>query len=238
MNKKLNISIIVTYVGIYVAVNLLAIVFLLITGNTFLDADGYPTMTFSAVFNLVFYIALAAGILTVAHTYLKDKEWPRVKENVSGFIGYSIGGFFLLYASQLLANALGILFKWVDTSENQQGLVDIAGDSIISVISLVIFAVILAPIVEEIVFRKGVYDLVLPYIKPAGAIFVSALLFAGVHVMNETFTSFASLGAVVPYLFMGIALGYLYHISKRRIFIPIMAHMLWNLLAVLMLFFV
>lgn len=238
MDKKLNISIIVTYVGIYVAVNILAIVFLLVTGNTFLDADGFPSNTFSAVFNLIFYIALATGIIAVAHAYLKNTALPQVKDNISGFIGYSIGGFFLLYASQMAASALGILFKWVDTSANQEGLVDIAGDSMISVISLVIFAVLLAPIVEEIVFRKAVYDLVLPSIKPVGAIGVSALLFAGIHVMNESFTSFESLGAVVPYLFMGIALGYLYHISKRRIFIPIAAHMLWNLLAVITLFLV
>jgi membrane protease YdiL (CAAX protease family) len=237
MDKKLNVSIIVTYVGIYVALNILALVLLLVTGNTFLDADGFPTMTFSAVFNLVFYIALAAGILTVARAYLKNNAWPKIKDNPKEFIGYSIGGFFMLYASQWAAGALGMLFKWVDTSENQQGLVDIAGGSAINIISLVIFAVLLAPIVEEIVFRKAVYDLALPYIKPVGAILVSAILFAGIHVMNESFTSLAALGAVVPYLFMGIALGYLYHVSKRRIFIPIAAHMLWNLLAVLVLFF-
>ncbi|MFW6319849.1 MAG: CPBP family intramembrane glutamic endopeptidase, partial [Bacillota bacterium] len=182
--------------------------------------------------------ALATGIITVAHSYLKDKELPRIKDDVSGFIGYSIGGFFMLYASQFLAGMLGSIFKWVDTSVNQEGLIEIAGDSIISVISLVIFAVLLAPIVEEIVFRKAVYDLVLPSIKPIGAILVSASLFAAIHVVGEEFTSFASLGAVVPYLFMGIALGFLYHVSKRRIFIPIAAHMLWNLLAVLVLFFV
>jgi membrane protease YdiL (CAAX protease family) len=237
MDRKLNINIIVTYVGIYIAVNILAVVFLLVTGNTFLDAEGYPTMTFSAVFNLVFYIALATGIITIAYTYLKDKEVPRIKDNVNGFIGYSVGGFFMLYASQWLAGMLGMIFKWVDTSANQEGLVDIAGDSMISVISLVIFAVLLAPIVEELVFRKAVYDLVLPSIRPVGAILVSAALFAGVHVIGEDFTSIASLGAVVPYLFMGIALGYLYHVSKRRIFIPIAAHMLWNLLAVMVLFF-
>lgn len=237
MDKKLNISIIVTYVGIYVAVNILAVVFLLITGNTFLDADGYPTMTFSAVFNLVFYIALATGILTITKSYLKDKELPRIKDDVRGFIGYSIGGFFMLYASQWLAGMLGTIFKWVDTSVNQEGLVDIASDSMISVISLVIFAVLLAPIVEEIVFRKAVYDLILPLTNPLTSVIVSAVLFAGIHVLSEDFSSIATLGAVVPYLFMGIALGYLYHVSNRRIFIPIAAHMLWNLLAVMVLFF-
>lgn len=98
---------------------------------------------------------------------------------------------------------------------------------------MIISAVILGPIVEELIFRKATFELVR---NKWAAAAVSTVLFALIHVSSEL-SNIANFGHFIyvflPYLTMGAAFAAVYIIFKQNIYTVIGAHMLWNLLAII-----
>ena len=95
---------------------------------------------------------------------------------------------------------------------------------------------IYAPIVEEIIFRKAIYDCILPYkqnkfIKFLYAI-LSGLIFASLHVvgLGDKLVDYIY---IVPYFALGTAFAFLYYRSKN-IFSTIMMHSLHNTVTILL----
>lgn len=84
---------------------------------------------------------------------------------------------------------------------------------------ILIFTVILAPIVEELIFRRAVLEHLLPY-GEGTAIVVSALMFALAH--GNFFQFFYTFGG-------GLLLGYVYTRTRRVRYTTIM-HVIFNLL--------
>ena len=95
-------------------------------------------------------------------------------------------------------------------------------------VALVIMTVILAPILEEILFRgilmKG---LVNNHVEPKKAIVLSALVFGAVH-----FNPWQFLGAFL----LGLVLGLVYH-KTRSLLMPILLHAFNNLTSALMMLY-
>ncbi len=90
-------------------------------------------------------------------------------------------------------------------------------------VALLVLPVIVAPLSEELVFRGGVYRILLHHAPRWVALIVSGLLFALVH--GYTFT-------LVPLTVLGIVLAYAYE-RTGRIAVPILVHALFNLTSVL-----
>ncbi|GAB2024169.1 type II CAAX endopeptidase family protein [Lactovum odontotermitis] len=86
---------------------------------------------------------------------------------------------------------------------------------------------IAAPIMEETIFRLGIFKLLFPD-KDKIALVVSAILFAGAHMTTEI-TNFT---AWLPYLAAGLILGFLYYKTKK-IEVTVSVHVLWNTLSMI-----
>lgn len=172
---------------------------------------------------------------------LKAKPFQILKLAGLGFVGMYVANFFV--------SVIVMLFFGDDfVSTNQNSLIDLfnAGGDIR--ILLVIFTVIFAPIVEELLFRKSLFNF---FKKDSGvAIIVSALIFAGIHVISPTFSAllgwisnanefslvFKELLYIIVYLAPAFVLSFVYSMSEKNLLPCILMHMAQNLLSVIVMF--
>ncbi|MCL2522368.1 MAG: CPBP family intramembrane metalloprotease [Erysipelotrichales bacterium] len=133
-----------------------------------------------------------------------------------------------LYVAYLLINALYSHFVLDGTTaDNQLALEEMFNAGY--VVPFFIFVVILAPILEEIVFRKIIFHFIPHDIL---AILVSAFLFGMLHVvMTGDFIH------VFPYLLMGLIFGWIYVHFKKNIYAAIFLHTINNGIAFFALWF-
>ncbi len=91
---------------------------------------------------------------------------------------------------------------------------------------LIGFAVVVAPLAEEIVFRAGLFRFLRTRVPRAVAYLAPAVIFGALH---------GSLAAFVPLTALALVFAYAYERSGR-IAVPIIAHSLFNLNTVILLF--
>jgi membrane protease YdiL (CAAX protease family) len=77
---------------------------------------------------------------------------------------------------------------------------------------------VIAPVVEEVLFRGILYEAVKQWASPRAALLGSSLLFAGIHLSKMTF---------IPLFFFALVMVALYEKSGRLI-APIVAHSCFN----------
>jgi membrane protease YdiL (CAAX protease family) len=95
---------------------------------------------------------------------------------------------------------------------------------------LVAVAVVGAPVAEEVMFRVFVQSGVLGVVRRPGlAVVITAALFAGIHLLGGVPLQQAY--AIVPLFVFGVALGWAYE-RTRRVWVPVVMHMGFNLLNV------
>lgn len=140
-------------------------------------------------------------------------------------------GAIILYASTYLMNYIYYLlgFGEDDTSTNQQLIIDALNSP--SKYMVIFFTVILAPVFEEIIFRKLFYNTLRMNTKlPAWAIvLIISVVFAGIHVISDI----ESLVFFPQYFVLAFIITGAYAITKENIFVSIGLHFINNLLAVL-----
>lgn len=89
---------------------------------------------------------------------------------------------------------------------------------------LAFFAIIMAPIAEEVIFRGCIYRFLKSKLQPYAAMLLSACVFGLIH---------GNLMAFVPLTFVGFLLAYSYE-KERNLLIPIFYHGLFNCLTLSM----
>lgn len=132
---------------------------------------------------------------------------------------WGVLGTVLAIFAQNVANLIEVRFlnQSLD-SANTQALVEVVKNYP----SFLLLTSIAGPIMEELVFRKVVFGVLLDHIGVVGGAVVSSLLFAFIHFD----------GHLLLYSSMGFVFCYLYYRTKN-IGTPILAHALMNTLAVL-----
>ena len=114
---------------------------------------------------------------------------------------------------------------------------DSANESIINILLtspgkwlMIISVVILAPIVEEMIFRKLFIDTCETKfkLKPIYAILISTVLFAFIHV-----TDLESIKFIFQYIALALPICVAYHYSNNNIYVVTIVHIINNLLSVL-----
>lgn len=139
-----------------------------------------------------------------------------------------IGGFVACLVLTYLLGVIYTAFGITDTSDNQGLIEQVLTSS--SFLPMVLSVVILAPIGEEILFRKmifGVCEETLKW-KPIIPIIISTVLFAFVHVAGGNNLIF-----IFQYLPLAFVLTYSYYISDRNILVPTIIHFLNNTFSVI-----
>lgn len=140
-------------------------------------------------------------------------------------------GTIVLYASSYLMNNIYSLlgFGEDETSSNQQIIVKSLNSP--AKYMVIFFTVILAPIFEEIIFRKLFYNSLRMNTKlPVWAIvLIISTVFAGIHVI----TDIESLVFFPQYFVLALIITGAYAITKENIFVSIGLHFANNVIAVL-----
>ena len=91
---------------------------------------------------------------------------------------------------------------------------------------LIISAVIIAPLWEEWIFRKYLYHDLIPYIGEIGAGILSISLFILIHTPSNVID-------IIRYLIPSILLLYGYRKFNYNLKVPVITHMLNNLLSLI-----
>lgn len=140
------------------------------------------------------------------------------------FIRYMLLIGVVTYAWMALLELLVSLGVLDEFAPQQAVLIFSAGESPLALTVLALFAIILAPIAEEIVFRGCIYRFLKSKLPTGFAIFASGAFFACVH---------GNILALAPLTLVGCLLAYIYE-KERNILVPICFHALFNFTTLLM----
>lgn len=157
------------------------------------------------------------------------------KTNWNDYLDIGVKWWILGFSIMGLSNLLISLFTPVDLSENEEAIRDL-----IEIVPIyMLFSIsIYAPFIEELLFRKSIYDIIdntkLPY-KSTIFIIISGFTFGFLHIISSL-DSIYGLLHLIPYSALGISFAIIYNKTKN-IFVPMLFHFIHNTLAGLILIY-
>lgn len=201
-------------------------------------AGHLRTYLYSSFLNLSVYLIVAAIMIGVTVPLLKP-DFRALKRNrisiVFNELVVSVGIFyaFIIGGSIISSLLMQITNITPQTSDNQFSIEQIATSGALPLILLILAAVVIGPLVEELVFRKTIFAF---FQNNKVALIVSSSLFSLIHLTTElaegNFSMF--LFGFISYAVGGLAFGYLYIRYHRNIWIPTLVHSITNLLSLLL----
>lgn len=198
------------------------------------------------------YAILGGAIITLLWRVFKE-DAKYGKKHIGRFwamFGIGVGG---IYAVSI---ACSILFELIDAvtglglttsdSGNQSAIVEMLSSA--GVVPLIFYCLVLtfvAPIVEELIFRKSIFNVFSKKSK-IFKIFISATIFGALHIGSSILNIIASGDAFdvmckgvlceliygVSYFAMGLVLGFTYEKSGENVFCSFAVHALNNFISV------
>ena len=191
-----------------------------------LEAD-FRLVLHGALFQGGLLVGVCIGVFALRHK-VHAIEGPA---SVPGRPNPLLGGAATLVTALPVLLALNLLWTWLlerfGFPLDQQELVELfrRADSPALVGVVVFMAVLVAPVVEELIFRAGIFRFLRTRIPRPVALGLQAVVFALLH---GNFAAFA------PLVVLGITFALAYERSGR-ILVPIIAHGLFNLNTILLL---
>lgn len=168
--------------------------------------------------NILGFILGLIAVLLILKPEMKSNQ-VRNASTISQTIMWSFLGVFMALISQSIAGMIEIyVFGIKTTSENTQILMDITR----SIPLFIIVTTLVAPILEEIVFRKIIFGTLYKRTNFFIAGIISALIFGFIHGEPKHILVYASMGFVFAFLY----------VKTKRIIVPIIAHMAMNSIVV------
>lgn len=177
------------------------------------------TNLLQAILNVLCYLSLAIIFIIILRNYLYNDLKEIRGKKILIFLSIIVGTIITVKLTDLL-------FTWIYSSLNQDmGNNQEAVESLIKENAFLMFlsSVIFAPFVEEIVYRKCIFSY---FNNDWIAILVSTIAFGLIHVLS----SFDFIH-IFPYLAAGFIFSLAYKLSKRNIWVTIIAHSLINLIS-------
>ncbi len=145
-----------------------------------------------------------------------------------GYVYILLGSVLSNYASTFLGDIFGIA-----PSEAINQLTIIGGLNSTGAVFMILSAVVMGPIVEELIFRKAMFGL---FENGKIALVVSAVLFGSIHLIGEPSILDALINGL-SYYTMGFIFGYIYLKNNKNIIASISVHILSNLISVIAILF-
>ena len=178
------------------------------------------SLAFKSIY-LILYEALIT--LVIIYVYRKDvipnfKDF--IKNNIKYFKKY-IKYWFIMLGLMMLSNLIIINFTSTDVSNNQQIIVDTLK---YAPIYTFIVSVLIAPILEELVFRLSFRKIISK--NNILYIIISGLIFGSMHVIGD-FNSIIDLLFIIPYSIPGFIFAYIYS-KSNNICISMSIHFIHN----------
>lgn len=185
---------------------------------------------------IIFFVMLIPIVLLLfidirndTFTFFKDSKFDGPKRLLSSIVPLLL----VSYGSGIVANLLSMAFGIGSSSENQQ-LIEMMFSSNAKFIML-INVVILAPIIEELVFRKGIFNM---FKNKKTAMIVSSITFTLIHLVTESVSLFSGglqlikiielIILIIPYASMAVFLSYTYKKNDENITLLIFLHAIVN----------
>lgn len=166
---------------------------------------------------IIIIFILKDTVLENFKIYIKN-----IKEYLSKYIKYWFIALGLMYVSNFI-----IIFITKDIAQNEQGVRALfAANPILTFI----LASILAPILEELVFRLSIYKMIGKY--KYLFIIISGLMFGSMHVLGNV-SNWTDWLYLIPYSIPGCVFAYTL-VKSENIFVPISLHFIHNTFALLM----
>ena len=134
----------------------------------------------------------------------------------------------------LISIAFDLLLKNVGNSNNQNIIVNVIKYG--GAVPMIIAVVLMAPVIEEFVYRKSVFKL-LDFAPIWVSYIVSTLFFAIPHMLTTPIDGNFGLWLLklTPYAFAGVSFSFIYH-KTNNIYACIAVHMINNLISVILVF--
>lgn len=175
--------------------------------------------------NLSIILSILIEILTIAVILLLfnkriKKDFIDLKKNHKQYFSKYFKYYLIGLAVMYISNAILIFGFQGGLSGNEEGIRNLLG---IHPIYVYISAVLLAPSVEELVFRGGIRNII-----PNDILFilVSGLVFGGMHLLGNV-SNLMDLLYIIPYSSLGIAFAYIYS-KTDNIFVTMLLHTMHN----------
>jgi len=156
-------------------------------------------------------------------------QWKDFCKKIKYHLLLSFIGIFCLYGAAFIGSLLTFILGGNNLSENQ-ALVEVL--TIHHPIIMIFTTVVIAPILEEIIFRCGMFGWLYEMNKYLAHI-VSGFVFGFMHIMMALFTgNMFEWIQIFTYFFTGIILSVLYE-KSNNIGVPILTHMFNNLVSII-----
>lgn len=187
----------------------------IIAGTLVSDVMNQTLLLWLCTFAPIYLIGVPVGLLMLRRVPAESPEKSTLRPGQ--FLAALVIAIFLMYAGNLLGAALTSFIGSLRGAAPANAVLNYALDD--SLALKILFLVILAPAIEELVFRKALIDRMRPYGERL-AVVTSAVLFALFHGnLSQMFYAFA----------LGLVFGYVYCRTGRLIYSVIM-HMFINFL--------
>lgn len=243
-NHYLKILIIyyaIIYVGVIIPQFILMWLYPLIFGMPLYSGDNLTTHATNFI-NIWMQIIIYVSLFIITVVML----WKSIKNDLIKFTKlakYTIKLAFIgiaalyisMYVIQLTYNSLNI----TGSSGNQSAIEEMMFSSgTLPLVLYCIVLIILAPIVEELIFRKSIFSYLKKFnLSKNKKIIISALLFGFLHIFSTVITLLSE-GAIseiftefilsIPYIAMGFITSYTYAESDENVICPLIIHIFNN----------
>lgn len=194
-------------------------------------SNNFSSNTLNVYYNLLIGVATAIPLIIVFRNYIKE-SWKVFKENllenIIWVLTIGIGMAYLFsIAGELIVNFLS---PQAGEASNQ-ALVEALVQS--NFLLMFLQTVIIAPFIEELLFRGLVFNSLRQYNK-VWAHLISAFLFGLLHVYTYILAGDMSEWIkLIPYMMAGLSFSLVYE-KKQTIIAPMLLHAAKNLIAVLL----
>ena len=178
----------------------------------------------STIINVVVYsVFFASCIVLLKKEIITDfKILDRTNALTVFFV--CLIGIVCTYLGNIFGSILTLIFGGGNQSQNQSSLEVLMTSQYGFIVAVI--AVIIGPVVEELVFRKSIHSILRKAKCPTWImLMISSLLFGFIHVLDS-----GDFVQVFPYIFMGLTLGGI-EIFSKNIYPSIIVHIFNNAVA-------
>lgn len=213
IDKKIPIALLVLI--LYFFSSLFQLIPIIIFSIDIKNLSNMESLLLSIFSNLILTIILCSIYFKELKNSFKD-----LFKNLNSIIDCGVKYWLIGLLGMITSNLVINLFIKQAIAGNEQSVQQIiTSTGILSIIAIGI----LAPIIEELAFRKAIRDL---FKSDKLYILMSGLIFGALHVIFSL-NSFWDLFYIIPYSSLGIAFGYMY-VKTNNIYTSIIMHIFHN----------
>lgn len=199
--------------------------------------------------NFLTYVGACGTLIPIFFPIIK-KDIKTFGQNQAFYWKWTGLGILIMYGGIIISGIIvSILTFWIDTggtSENQEVINTIMKSGGLNLVLISIMTVILAPILEELIFRKALFGLFKH--NTLKTVIISSIIFASIHVVPACLTILLEIVTkdakwidlytefvyIFSYLGQAFAISYVYHKSNGNIIPSILIHFVNNFISLIM----